>query len=145
MSVLKKTLTLLIGNTDDLSYLRLPKGRVDTRKLSERELIQRESKIGRELFGPIPKGHEREFFCLDQSTCIWYESYKDVDGKEVSSTTRYEIQGDKILKAQEGARYSYIEGRELDNLLQAIQLYYERVMRKVYEKDPMTGQPLGSS
>lgn len=113
--------------------------------MSERELIQRESNIGRELFGPIPKGHQREFFCLDESTCIWYESYKDKDGKQISSTTRYEIQGDKVLKAQEGARYSFIEGRELDNLLQAIQLYYERVMRGVYGKDPRSGHPLGTS
>jgi len=141
MSVLKKALTLLVGNTDDLSYLRLPKGRHELGKMSERELIQRESRIGRELFGPIPKGHQREFFCLDDSTCIWYESYKDGTGKEISSTTRYEIQGDKVLKAQEGARYSYLEGKELENLLLAIKLYYERVMRGVYGKDPKASQP----
>lgn len=140
MSVLKKTLTLLIGNTDDLSYLRIPKGKSGVKKMSERELIQRESEIGRELFGPVPKGHQREFFCLDESTCIWYESYKDKDGKEVASTTRYEIQGDKVLKAQEGARYSYLEGPELDNLLVAIRMYYERVMRSVYGRDSSTGQ-----
>lgn len=138
MSVLKKTLTLLVGNTDDLSYLRLPKGKIDTKKMSERQLIQRESEIGRQLFGPVPKGHQREFFCLDESTCIWYESYKDKDGKQVSSTTRYEIQGDKVLKAQDGPRYSYLEGAELDNLLQAVRLYYERVMRNVYGKEPKT-------
>lgn len=141
MNVLKKTLTLLIGNTDDLSYLRIPKGKSSVKKMSERELIQRESEIGRELFGPVPKGHQREFFCLDESTCIWYESYKDKDGKEVTSTTRYEIQGDKVLKAQEGARYSYLEGPELDNLLLAIRMYYERVMRSVYHRDPSSGHP----
>lgn len=141
MSVLKKALTLLVGNTDDLSYLRMPKGKFESKKLSERQLIQRESEIGRELFGPIPQGHQREFFCLDESTCIWYESYKDKDGKEVTSTTRYEIQGDRVLKAQEGARYSYLEGRELDNLLLAIRMYYERVMRGVYGQDPKTSQP----
>ncbi len=142
MSVLKKALTLLIGNTDDLTYLKMPKGRHHTKVMSERELIQRESEIGRELFGPIPKGHTREFFCLDETTCIWYESYKDADGKEITATTRYEIQGDKILKAQEGARYSYLEGQELDNLLLAIGMYYERVMRGVYMRDPNTGASL---
>jgi len=141
MSVLKKTLTLLVGNTDDLSYLKMPKSRKELKRLTERDLIQLESNIGRELFGPIPKGHRREFFCLDEKTCIWYEAYKDENGKDVESTTRYEIQGDKVLKAQSGARYSYLEGSELDNLLLAVSMYYERVMRGVYARDPKTGQP----
>ncbi len=142
MSVFKKALTLLIGDTNDLSYLKMPKNTAGLKKLGERELIQLESNIGRELFGPVPQGHRREFFCLDEKTCIWYEEYKDKDGKQVSATTRYEIQGDKVLKAQEGARYSYLEGGELNNLLTAINLYYERVMRAVYHRDPKTRQPL---
>lgn len=142
MTVFKKALTLLVGNTDDLSYLKMPKTSAGLKKLSERELIQLESDIGRELFGPVPKGHRREFFCLDEKTCIWYEEYKDKDGKQVSATTRYELQGDRVLKAQEGARYSYLEGGELDNLLTAINLYYERVMRSVYKRDPKSRQPL---
>ncbi len=112
--------------------------------MSERKLIQLESAIGRELFGSVPKGHQREFFCLDEKTCIWFESYKDKDGKMVESTTRYEIQGDRILKIQGGARYSYLDGAELTNLLLAIDLYYERVMRSVYRHDPATGQPLAN-
>jgi hypothetical protein len=121
MSVFKKALTL-----------KLPKQRRTTRKPTERDLLQRESEIGRQLFGPIPNGHRREFFCLDATTCIWYESYKDADGKEVAMTTRYEIQGERILKAQEGARYNYLEGQELENILLAIDMYYERVMSTVY-------------
>lgn len=142
MSVFKKALTLLVGNTDDIAYLKMPKNPKQPRKMTERELIQQESNIGRELFGPIPEGHRREFFCLDDNTCIWYEEYVGKDGKPVSSTTRYEIQGDKVLKAQEGARYSYLEGTELNNLLLAVNLYYERVMRGLYKRDPWTGQPL---
>ncbi|MES2876320.1 MAG: hypothetical protein V4678_02495 [Patescibacteria group bacterium] len=142
MSVFKKALTLLVGNTDELSYLKMPKGKQQLKQMSERELLQLESEIGRELFGPIPKGHHREFFCLDENTCIWYEAYKNADGKQVESTTRYEIQGDKILKAQAGARYSYLEGAELDNLLLAVGMYYERVMRGVYHADPRTGRQL---
>jgi hypothetical protein len=143
MSVFKKALTLLIGDTGDLAYMKMPKpGKRPLKKMTERELIQLESDIGRELFGPVPDGHRREFFCLDEKTCIWYEEYKDKSGKPVSSTTRYEIQGDKILKAQQGARYSYLEGAELDNLVVAIGMYYERVMRGVYKRDPQTGQPI---
>ncbi len=135
MSVFKKALSLLVGNVDDLSYLKLPKGSGGKKLRSERELIQMESKIGSELFGPIPNGHQREFFCLDEKTYIWYEAYKDADGKQIESTTRYELQGDKVLKAQAGARYSYIEGEELKNLSLAIEMYHARVMRDVYHKD----------
>lgn len=142
MSVLKKALTLLVGNTDDLAYLKVPK-QADSKKLrSERELIQAESKIGREIFGEIPKGHQREFFCLDETTCIWYEEFKNAEGKTESITTRYEIQGDRVMKVQGGSRYSYLEGDELNNLLTAIHMYYERVMRGVYGRDPSSGQPL---
>ena len=142
-NVLKKALTLLVGNTEDLSYLKMPKisGRL-AKKLTKRELIQMESEIGRELFGTIPKSHRREFFRLDKKTWIWYEEYKDETGKLQTSTTRYEIQDKGILKAQNGARYSYIEGQELANLALAIRMYYERVMRSVYRRDPSTGQLL---
>lgn len=60
----------------------------------------------------------------------------------MTHTTRYEIQGDKVLKAQDGAKYSYLEGAELKNLLAAIGIYYERVMRNVYGRDPDTGEAL---
>lgn len=140
MSFVRKVLTLLVGNTDELAYLKVPRNKTQFKKLSERELLQLESGVGRNLFGPIPKGHQREFFCLDETTYIWYESYKDPNGKDVELTTRYEIQGDRILKAQAGARYSYLEGQELQNLLTAIGMYYERVMRDVYLRDPRTGQ-----
>lgn len=66
MTVFKKALTLLVGNTNDISYLKIPKSLSSTKVVSERELIQRESTIGRELFGPVPEGHRREFFCLDE-------------------------------------------------------------------------------
>lgn len=140
MSVLKKALTLLIGNSDELAYLKMPKkGDRSLKGLTERELIQLESEIGRELFGPIPKGHRREFFNLDPTTWIWYEEYVGPDGKQHSTTTRYEIQDKAVLKAQEGARYSYIEGEELKNLLLAVRMYHERVMRNVYGRDTTSG------
>ncbi len=142
MTVFKKALTLLVGDTNDISYLKMPKTSGASKKITERELIQRESNVGRELFGPVPAGHRREFFCLDEKTCVWYEEYKDQKGKPVTHTTRYEIQGDRVLKAQDGAKYSYLEGPELKNLLTAINLYYERVMRNVYARDPDTGEAL---
>ena len=141
-SVFKKALGLLVGTDSSTAYLKTPVKR-PFKKLTERELIQLESEIGKNLFGPIPDGNRREFFCLDEKTWIWHEEFKDsATGRMKSATTRYELQGDKILKAQEGARYSYLEGDELKNLLTAINMYYEQVARRIYRRDPQTGRKL---
>lgn len=142
-SLLKKALNLIVGDSQAAeTALVMPKKHL-FRKFTERELIQLESEIGAKLFGPVPVGHRREFFCLDKDTWIWYEQGKDVaTGKVTESTTRYEIHENGILKVQEGARYSFIEGAELDNLVVATQLYYEQVARSIYRRDPQTGKML---
>ncbi len=141
--VFKKALKLLIGNDVSVPKLTMPKNR-PFKTLTERELIQLESNIGSELFGPIPAGNRREFFNLDPNTWIWHEEWVDVEtGKPQSATTRYEVHDNGILKVQEGARYKFIEGEELKNLTVAVQMYHERVMREVYNRDPATGQKLG--
>lgn len=113
-----------------------------TKTLTERQLIEFESKIGRQLFGPIPDSHSRDFFCLDEKTWVWHEEWRDIDNKPQSSTVRYEVQPGGILKVQPGHVYKYIEGEELKNLAIAVRLYYERCARRIYGLDPATGQPL---
>lgn len=138
MTFFKKIFTLLVGD-DTAAALKMPKV-LPAKKLTERELIQRESEIGGQLFGPVASGCQRKFFNLDAKTWIWYEEYKDASGALKSITTRYEVQDSGILKAQEGARYSYLEGDELRNFGQAVQLYYQKVMTDVYRRNPATGQ-----
>ncbi|HEU5121434.1 MAG TPA: hypothetical protein VFT59_01195 [Candidatus Saccharimonadales bacterium] len=139
--VLKKVLRLITGEAGTPS-LTVPKNR-PLKKLTERELLQLESEIGAKLFGELPDGHRREFFCFDDKTWIWYEEWKDQKtGKIQHTTTRYEVHEKGILKVQEGARYSFIEGEELDNLVAATTMYYEQVMRGVYGFDPYTGKRL---
>lgn len=140
--MIKKVIDLLVGSEDTGASLRLPKKRLH-KGTSQRELIQRESKIGSQLFGPVPAGHRREFFCLDKSTWIWYEESIDTaTGNKTAVTTRYEIQPHGILKAQEGAQYTYLEGEELQNLRIAIRMYYEKIARQIYQRDPVTGKKL---
>lgn len=139
--VFQKALQLLVGN-DLATDLKFKKSNRPLAGLTERELLQLESEIGAQLFGPVPKGHRRSFFNLDQSTWIWHEEWLDEKNNLQQATTRYEIQGDHTLKVQEGARYSYLEGKELENLAFAVQMYYERVMREVYKRDPQTGEKL---
>jgi hypothetical protein len=142
MSVFKKAMSLIIGDTNASLDLRMPKNR-PLKKLTERELLQLESEIGAKLFGDVPAGHQREFFCLDATTWIWYEEWTDRQTKKREQmTTRYEINERGILKVLEGARYSYIEGAELENLAMATQLYYEQTARDIYKRDPRTGKKI---
>ena len=112
------------------------------KKLTKRDLIRMESKIGAKLFGPIAKGHRREFFCLDAHTWIWYEEWNDATGRLQSVTTRYEIHPTGILKVQDGQPYQVVEGEELQNFALATRMYREQVIPAVYRRDAVTGQPL---
>ena len=110
-------------------------------KLTERDLIDAESAIGRQLFGEIPAGHKRDFFCLDEYTWVWHEEWKE--GRDIKTqTVRYEIRGENIVKIIGSGEYSYVKREELKNLVLAIKLYYEQVMRSVYKIDANTGLPL---
>jgi len=131
----KKALELIVGDQ--------PAKARPLKKFTTRELIRLESEIGREVFGAVPKNVRREFFCLDASTWIWHEEVTDPTTKKVSQlTTRYEVHPNGILKVQDGAPYTFIEGKELENLNVATALYYERVMRGLYHRDPRTGKTL---
>lgn len=142
--LLKKLLTFLIGSDNPAEVgVHVPTLRPRPHKqLTERQLIQMESEIGAELFGPIPTGHTRQFFNLDRTTWVWYERWTDETGKKNEIVTKYEIHQSGILKVQEDAHYTFITGEELDNFILAVQLYYERVMREIYKRDPRTGQKL---
>lgn len=134
----KKVINLVVGDPATV-VLQMPKKR-SVKKMTERELLNLESKIGAALFGEVPAGHRREFFCLDEKTWIWFEEWKDQKGAYRQTTTRYEVHDKGILKVQEGPRYEYLEGQELQNLLMATRLYYEKVARQVYNLNPQTGE-----
>lgn len=159
VSVLQKALNLLIGTepvgreAEELARVLVAPAPQKAKtqkpvkrpfsKLTERELIQLESDIGAQLFGGVPKGHRREFFNLDLSTWIWYDEWTDaVTGERKMTTIRYEVHQNGILKVQEGARYNFIAGQELDNFMAAINMYYERVARELYHTDPQRHREL---
>lgn len=99
----------------------------DKRAAHYRDLIRRQAKLGGQLFGPIPKGHRREFFCLDEHTWVWYEEWVDASGKRQSKTTRYDVRPNGVIKAQEGSPSQYIGSAEAHNLYQAAELYKQRI------------------
>ncbi len=98
------------------------------RKQSEmrRAVMQYEARLGGELFGPIPKGVRREFFCLDPNTWIWHEEWNDNDGHH-AVTTRYDVRPNAIVKSQGSNSYMSLSPEEKQRFLQAAQLYHQRV------------------
>ncbi|HVV25760.1 MAG TPA: hypothetical protein VHC21_01890 [Candidatus Saccharimonadales bacterium] len=95
----------------------------------ERQLIQREAEIGGQLFGPVPKGRVRRFFCLDMHTWVWHEEWTE-NGKQRAVTTRYEVRPGGVLKIQDGGGYQRLSREEAANLYRATELYQQRVGRE---------------
>lgn len=96
-----------------------------------RNLIRHEAKIGGQLFGPVEHGRRREFFCLDEHTWVWYEEWIDGKGQHRVMTTRYEIRPDGVLKSQNGY-YQSVSRPEALRLLEAMELYQQRVVKHMY-------------
>lgn len=94
--------------------------------------IRHEAKIGGRLFGAVPKGRKRDFFCLDEHTWVWHEEWVDAGGKRHIVSTRYDVRPTGILKSQNGGAYQKATREEVRRLNQAAQLYKERVHQEVY-------------
>jgi hypothetical protein len=92
-----------------------------------RDLIRQEAVRGGQIFGPIPAGHRREFFCLDERTWVWHEEWTDQAGKHHAVTTRYDIRPQGVLKSQGNASYQLVIGDELDNLQRAAHLFRDNL------------------
>lgn len=97
----------------------------------ERNLIRREAKIGGSLFGPVPTGHRREFFCLDRHTWVWHEEWTDSNGQIQHRTTRYDVRPNSVLKSQDG-QYKEMDITEARRLYQAVGLYQRKVSAELY-------------
>ncbi len=96
-----------------------------------RNLIRHEAKIGGTVFGAVPHGHRREFFCLDEHTWVWHEEWRDNKGQQQIRTTRYDVRPDGILKSQNG-HYQRVTDSEAKRLRQAAYSYIQRVNNEMY-------------
>ena len=98
-----------------------------------RALMQREAKLGGQVFGPIPADRRREFFCLDKNTWIWHEEWTDSQsGVRQSRTTRYDVRPTGILKAQSNGSYHAVGKEEATNLMDAAKIYINRSLTELY-------------
>lgn len=96
----------------------------ERRKSVERNLINAESALGRTLFGEVPAGHSREFFCLKKNVWLWYEN---------GLMIRYEVRENGVYK-QIGSNTTYtkVVGEELRNFRNATKAYLELVKSHIY-------------
>ena len=105
----------------------------DRRNKLRRDLLNHEAKIGGELFGPIPTGGRREFFCLDEYTWIWYEEWMDKNKNRQSRTTRYDVRPGGIAKIQDGKSYQKLTDGEALRLFDAMKTYERRIRTEMYQ------------
>ena len=101
-------------------------------KLNMADLINAESELGRTLFGPIPMGHQREFFVSKKNVWIWHENWVDQFGKLQEMTIRYEVRPSGVYKRPNGGNYQRIQGEELTNFRKAARMYLDLVKTRLY-------------
>lgn len=91
-----------------------------------RNILRDEAKMGGEVFGPIPAGRRREFFCLDEYTWVWHEEWIDQAGQQQVRTTRYDVRPHGIYKAQDNQPYQPISNEEAKRFFAATREYHRR-------------------
>ena len=95
------------------------------------DLVRRQPTLARSIFGEVSQGGSREFFCLDETTWIWHESWKDETGYH-TKRTKYEIREDDIVKSVNEGNYQSVSMEEATNLRNAVRLYTKRVNEELY-------------
>ncbi|MBR3595119.1 hypothetical protein IKL45_02705 [Candidatus Saccharibacteria bacterium] len=93
--------------------------------------INAESELGRTIFGPIPAGHQREFFEHRKNLWIWHESWTEM-GQPREITLRYEVRPNGVFKKTNGSAYYKLEGMELNNFVKATRKYLELIKTQLY-------------
>ena len=101
-------------------------------RISYNELLDIESSFGRTLFGPVPAGHQREFFEYQKNVWIWYEKWPDVSGVQHEMTIRYEVRPSGVFKRIAGQGYRKLAGAELDNFRAAAEGYLRLLKANLY-------------
>ena len=98
-----------------------------------RDLLRRESMIGKEIFGPIPAGGNREFFHLDKHTWVWVETWNDAASRSMKTkSTKYIVKPTEVIKSVDNGQYERVTLEEAKRLEQAVHIYVKRVHKELY-------------
>ena len=101
-------------------------------RLSYTDLINAESELGKTIFGPVPVGHQREFFEYRKNVWIWHERFVDPSGTMQEMTVRYEVRPDGVFKRPGNGKYHRIDGTELNNFRRAARIYLDLIKTNLY-------------
>jgi hypothetical protein len=112
---------------NNIFSLLVPKSQAQLEAEAQRAVLRKEAEIGGTVFGPVPNGVRREFFCLDVHTWIWHEEWIDETKQQHVRTTRYDVRPHGIFKAQDGQPYRPLTSDEAVNLYFAVQEYNKAV------------------
>ena len=96
------------------------------------DLMNAESALGRTIFGPIPAGHQREFFKTKNNKWLWHESWFDETNNRKEVTILYEVRPSGVFKKPLGGNYQKLDGVELENFRNALHLYLNLVKTNLY-------------
>ncbi len=113
--------------------------------VTEKSLKSLESEIGAKIFGVVKPGERREFFNDNQSSWFFHQEITDVSHTSRSVTLHYEVNDNGILRVNTlngSMECVQVAGQELDNFIQATNIYYSIVMRQLYKIDPVSGKKL---
>lgn len=125
MALIKDLIDTISGNL-------FAKNQADRENKLYRSLMRHEAKLGGTVFGEIPEGRRREFFCLDEYTWVWHEEWTNEQGQHKVMTTRYDIRPSGVLKSQNGSHYQPVSNKEALRLLRATRLYQDKVKKEIY-------------
>lgn len=104
------------------------------RRPSLTDLINAESKLGSEIFGPVPEGHRREFFHDRNNIWIWHEGWVGADAQPHQLTVRYEVRPTGVFKKIAAGKYFQLSGEELENFRLAAHAYLATIKRNLYHR-----------
>ena len=134
--MLHKLSQLIFGTNNVQSSLGSLSGQHMLKHNVRKSYIWREAVVGARVLGPIPSGHDREFFCLDRDTWVWHETWRDEKGHKQEFTVQYEVDPSGVLKRVNGGQYTKLQGVELARFEKAVYAYYQEVSRHVYGVTP---------
>lgn len=109
-----------------------PYNLTNSSEMAYADLINAESELGRTLFGPIPEGHQREFFEHKKNVWIWHDGWLDENGGPQGITIRYEVKPEGVFKKVAGKPYTRLTGEELDNFRKAARMYLNLIKTNLY-------------